>query len=102
MARPRPDAPPVTIAICSSRRMALLLPPDSAPTRGRAQPGVWVAGPAPAELRPAFADPQRRDPAIAAARAQQREAVAPPDDFGVVCGQRDPLGHRERRAAVAC
>ena len=67
--------------------------------RGRAEPGVRVAVPAPAELRPAVADPERRHPLVAAPRAGHGEAPVRRDDLRLLEHERDALVERERGAA---
>jgi hypothetical protein len=68
-------------------------------TGGGAQPRVWVAIPAPPELRPAVADPERGDALVAAAGAGHREAPVGSDHVGLLEHERDAFVQRQRRAA---
>src|SRR4029079_12869775 len=71
------------------------------PPRARrgAQPGVGVAVPAPAQLRPSLADPERRNALVAAPRSRHREAPVARDRLGLLQDERDALVERQPGAA---
>src|SRR5690606_14253403 len=81
------------------RGLLALAQPSAA--RGRSEPGVRVAGPAPAELGAVLADPEGGDAAIVRSRADEREAAVLAQLLREVGQQRDALVDGQRRALLA-
>src|ERR1044072_1491568 len=68
-------------------------------TRSGAQPRMRIAIPAPPELRPTVADPERGNALVAAAGAGHREAPVGCDHIRLLEHDSDALVERQRRAA---
>src|SRR4029077_15439779 len=77
---------------------------DASPRRGKSEPAVRVAVPAPAQLRRALAGPEGRHPAVPvdprAARAGEHEALVGLQQVGPVRDQGDTLVDGQRAAAA--
>ena len=90
-----------TVAAPARRRAGRGQRRGAARARCGAEPRVRVAVPAPAELRPARADPEGRYALVAAPRAGHREAVIGGDDLRLGGDERDALVDGQRRAPAA-